>query len=998
MSKKRAPIEIKKAKIVKKQISPKPVAEAETIAAEETAAAEKAPVQVKKKFGSKAKAMGFRSALALGRGVAVTSFISSDTNRSGIVELADAENGYGRVYSDDGLGFTSAIQPGEISIKSTRRAENGDGVLSTEIPNPFVGSGGKRIVRSDYIGSKPELERRFFGREFPDNNVYVQIAYNVFDISKILLLHINNIVYMFYNLNRNAGNVSWDMLGQLYSFKDYDAQKEYLSEERNKDKTGQRQAMELAEILLGHDSEIVSYFNGVFVGGKRDTDSAEFRHNYRVLRLLTYIRNLCMHALPFDRDRNDGGKLSEERLLGFNDKEFNGLLDKIYDLGVKNICGGFEASSRNNLYMLSRIYENEDTNDLTRDYFGFTVLKENANIGINLKKIREYIVSYHMPGLADKQYDTCRGKLYTVLGFVIGRLVSSDSAALDGMVGRLRLAMKDEEKKEAAYAAFAGKLFADNRSLFEKTVRVFDEEKAAKFKSAGKVQKSSTSALCEQMAHPDKFAELVYFVCKFLDGKEINDLTTSLINKIDGIGALIDAAEDLARRLPGGGDELAVFREKFPVFFKRGKKSGSLALGDSLRIVKTVSQWKNKDEADMLQIKASDSENEESAVESAKQKYSSDRMWEAFVVFGIARGGKMTVRDGISETTPEYAKFKNRYYPANKDGVNDRDRKFKNFIISSVLKNRRFDYVVKYNDPAECCGIMRCRPLVRFAVGNLPDKQVERYCRSIDLEYAYNDDNVKQRLADYLCDFDRGTFIDEFTIDGKSPARARQKNLITLYLTVLYLITKSMVRVNARFSMAFESLERDELLLVPEYSKHNKEDYAALTRKFLARDKEPREKLRCAPRSEKGMPREELEKIRTYRRGLKAQMHFDTHTYDYLSKDLASYDKISGNDIFSGYRNGVMHLNIVKDMVKYAKELREIDSYYGLYCYILQRRLAANNKGGLAEYASAISEHRSYSKDLMKILNIPFAYNLARYKNLCIKDLFEERDGKGGMR
>lgn len=40
-------------------------------------------------------------------------------------------------------------------------------------------------------------------------------------------------------------------------------------------------------------------------------------------------------------------------------------------------------------------------------------------------------------------------------------------------------------------------------------------------------------------------------------------------------------------------------------------------------------------------------------------------------------------------------------------------------------------------------------------------------------------------------------------------------------------------------------------------------------------------------------------------------------------------------------------------------------------------------------YFDAITEYGSYSKDLLKDLNLPFAYNLARYKNLSIEGLFD---------
>ena len=37
-------------------------------------------------------------------------------------------------------------------------------------------------------------------------------------------------------------------------------------------------------------------------------------------------------------------------------------------------------------------------------------------------------------------------------------------------------------------------------------------------------------------------------------------------------------------------------------------------------------------------------------------------------------------------------------------------------------------------------------------------------------------------------------------------------------------------------------------------------------------------------------------------------------------------------------------------------------------------------------------KHGTYCKDFVKALNVPFAYNLPRYKNLSINELFDQND------
>ena len=44
--------------------------------------------------------------------------------------------------------------------------------------------------------------------------------------------------------------------------------------------------------------------------------------------------------------------------------------------------------------------------------------------------------------------------------------------------------------------------------------------------------------------------------------------------------------------------------------------------------------------------------------------------------------------------------------------------------------------------------------------------------------------------------------------------------------------------------------------------------------------------------------------------------------------------------------------------------------------------------GFAQKYEELLSKHNTYVKDFTWIINVPFAYNIARYKNLSIKDLF----------
>ena len=93
------------------------------------------------------------------------------------------------------------------------------------------------------------------------------------------------------------------------------------------------------------------------------------------------------------------------------------------------------------------------------------------------------------------------------------------------------------------------------------------------------------------------------------------------------------------------------------------------------------------------------------------------------------------------------------------------------------------------------------------------------------------------------------------------------------------------------------------------------------------------------------------------------------------------------------YRNAVAHLNVIPRLADFSGEMREITSYYGLYHYLMQRHL--QEKIDLSterekELFAKTQQYHTYNKDIVKALNTPFGYNLARYKNLSIEALFSE--------
>lgn len=137
---------------------------------------------------SQAKAMGLKAVLSFDNKIAIASFVSSKNAKSSHIErITDKE---GTTISVNSKMFESSVNKRDINIEKriTIEEPQQDGTIKKEEKgvksttcNPYFKVGGK-----DYIGIKEIAEEHFFGRAFPNENLRVQIAYNIFDVQKIL--------------------------------------------------------------------------------------------------------------------------------------------------------------------------------------------------------------------------------------------------------------------------------------------------------------------------------------------------------------------------------------------------------------------------------------------------------------------------------------------------------------------------------------------------------------------------------------------------------------------------------------------------------------------------------------------------------------------------------------------------------------------------------------------------------------------------------------------
>lgn len=966
-----------------------------------TPASEKSKERRGKRTKTVAKAMGLKTVLVAEDRVVVASFADSKT--IGDYKCANIEkitDHAGKEIGGTPRMFRTEVDPRKVAIQKGGTAAAG--AMSAVVDNPYA----LAEVGKDYVGIKGALEKEFFGREFEGDNLRVQIAYNIIDIKKILGVHVGNIINIFYNLNRTDEGVASendrDLIGTLYIGNSLQEQEEHLPAEKSEGKKGEFEALKK---MLSDTSAYSKYFGTLFRSTRKKTPEERelaIEHNYNVLRLLSLIRQLTVHAAINVLDKTN--EFSESYLFdlaGFFDarpalKPLRRMLDEMYDSSVKKLNDSFCKNSANNLYVISRIYgEKSSVVDIVGEYYRLVMLKEELNLGLNVRHLRELIVKKHFKELLDKGYDTYRGKIYTVMNYILYKTLLERDGLRAEMVERLRANMDGDEGREKIYLVYADKVAAAVKPLFNACEREFIDQKYNKFKGAVKDDVARLIAnipFALKSANTDLFVKLLFVVCKFLDGKEINEMLCALINKFDNISDLVDMAR-------ASGVDMK-FAPAYRMF------EDSRKIGRDIRALKNVA---SKEFSGIKKDKGSAPKKGGASNDAVADTYSEKVYLDALALLGwdIVRTEKD--EDGEEVKTADYRKFREVmfetkcYRRGGRESINHQAR---NFVLNNVIKSKWFFYVVKYNSPSNCRRLMQNEELLRLVFDDLPDSLLFRYYRSVTAAEPTSRAQAVTALLKKLAALSaEGILTDminmrasDYSSQEPGTEKERKKALVQLYLMAAYQITKNLVKINTRFSIAFSVYERDHYFKNDgEVKRMSGQNLLELTCAYRKEDYKIYEKWKeeIAAVVALGLPKEERNpRLRAVDKILKS-MHF-TRPWLRRIDALLKQTEGKGASVYRQFRNKVEHLNIVRDAAELAKGVKA-NSFYGVYCYCLQKSLKDEIERCLTCYHDELEivfESGRYCKDLMWALDLPFAYNIARYKNLSNEYLFNERDGK----
>lgn len=793
----------------------------------------------------------------------------------------------------------------------------------------------------DALCLKTYFEKEIFKDKFNDN-MHIQAIYNIFDIEKILAKHITNIIYTVNSFDRNYNQSGNDTIGFDINYRvpysEYGGGKDSNGEPKNKFKWEKRKNFSK---FYNKSKPHLGYYENIFYDHGEPISEEKF---YNYLNILNFIRNNTFHY------KDDDIELYSENYS--EEYVFINCLNKFVKNKFKNVNKNFISNEKNNLYIILNAYGKDTENvevvkKYSKELYKLSVLKTNKNLGVNVKKLRESAIEYgYCPLPYDKEKEVAKlssvkHKLYKTYDFVITHYLNSNDKLLLEIVETLRLSKNDDEK-ENVYKKYAEKLFKadDVINPIKAISKLFVEKGNKLFKEKVRINKEYIEDVSIDKNIYD-FTKVIFFMTCFLDGKEINDLLTNIISKLQ----VIEDHNNVIKFIAENDD--AVYKDysdKYAIFRNAGK------IATELDAIKSIARMENK-------------------IENAPKE---PLLKDALLSLGVSDNKE------VLENT--YKK-----YFDSKEKTDKQSQKVSTFLMNNVINNNRFKYVIKYINPADINGLAKNRYLVKFVLSKIPEKQIDSYYKLFSNEEEPSCEEKIKLLTKKISKLNFQTLFENNKIPNVE--KERKKAIITLYFTIVYILVKNLVNINGLYTLALYFVERDRYF------------YKKICGKALRRKVGDKYDYLLLPEIFSGS------KYREETKNLKLPKEKDRDImkkYLPIDKDRKEYNKF-----FKQYRNNIVHLNIIAKLSELTKNIdKDINSYFDIYHYCTQRVMfdycKKNNNvvlakmKDLAHIKSDCDEFSSkhtypYSSAVLRFMNLPFAYNVPRFKNLSYRKFFDKQ-------
>ena len=784
--------------------------------------------------------------------------------------------------------------------------------LSANYANPVF-----QTKKKDFL--KENLEKFYFGN-ISNGNIPIQIAYYARSIEKLFALYINDIIYAIDNLNLNRKTVLNIPLNDF------------------------------GNDVLGNDISVKVWFSALqetIKKGKDFSSKEEKNHFYKAKRIIAFLKNInCYEGLfenLFNKVTVDSGLYGQEAKLNQIYKTMqviafirnnlihgeNNIFKRVENNNVKTTAfeiyknaqsvflKSFKENSQTNVFILNKIYGT----DISNCYFDFAYTKDYKNIGISIKKIREQLFEIRNTKevFGVEEFSKIKSKLNTLYDFSIQHFLKENDDYLNSCVSSQREALEDY--KEENYSKMAHDM---NKQLAKELMTI--DNICLKFESFKKDNEKSIKQIIfnvdeKTFSQNTIIASFVYVMCRFLNEKEINEFVTGLINNLTNIQSLVETL----KQLEPNSRELNYFNQTFEAFNDIDE------LIVELQTIITVSKQRK------IEIKKA-RKNRNLKMENNDCSY--DYLNEAYVLLSDESLSFDEVKENV-----DLCKF----------------------LRNNIIKSNKFSYILRYNNLKNCKLLFQNKEFVKYIISSQVSKtQLERH---FEIARTFN---VSVHSVDELCESLKTISLKEIISKNNSPEYSEfLKSLIQLYMTIIYLATKSMVRINSLYCIAWLSYEQDTFYYL-------KNPQKVISRFNIGQNNQAQNN-----------------KIE-YNNSITTRALFENKLYGKHNETFITYLRehficlIDEKEVFKIVRNNVMHLTVIdKFLPLISKYNSKNSSYFSLYNFVLQT-LTCDEVEELSYCKKNFLLKGNYSKDMVQILNMPFAYNIARFKALTNEKIFEK--------
>lgn len=791
----------------------------------------------------------------------------------------------------------------------------------------------------DPLGINTKLKERYLANPSTKDTLHIQIIHNLEDIKKILSLYVNDVYFTLANLMRKE-----DVTQNEEPFSSIPFATPYhqygLGDKKN------QKNKEAYLTNLGMIRPHLKMFQIDFRlpdPNKNNKTPAPYDDEkyFNMFRILSLLRNACQHGSHFNLSTLFSSSSQTKDLEEFVQSEYEQYRDSFWK--------SFAETSKVALLILERLYPEKTTAQLSEDYFELTLNHSYKYLGLSLKPLREGFFIFYQELVQKNQAwqeheNEVKKRFHTLANYVLqDYLLSSNRQDFFNQWQLKVRASLNADQKAAVYADLLSELIHDE-ALNQRLQKLFDLSVEYSGKKSN-LPSPKESSFKPQFRKLSLFARYLFFLCKFLGNKETHLLLDSIGNKISNIGSLVSLYQDTP--IHGITNH---FHSKYSFLDVTTLNK----IEKDLQIVRALlNKRKGKDtrESDIL-IKE--------ACALFHSKLSDEEIKELLK--------EETKKQKDSQQGSAYVKAK---------------KPIRNYIRNNVIESRFFHYLVRYGNPYQLRGLNTKHSLLSFALNQLPEEELKQETYFV-APYTRSVDQVKSLLLQSMKDLTLERIFD--CVLNRNGAFENRLNGIRydlvglLFIKLAYLILKNTVQINTLYFIAFSFYERDYILLtgISPFGNDKSVDHLRLTELYCQHASKIQDQLHQDTAN--GAPRGHRVHINKRVSRLNTSMSFFKE-YPFKTKG-----------IFHKYRNVVAHINLVAYLIDLPNTTSSYASYFSIYQHLLQHFLVnktdSNDSSVLQELKSNLDHYQTFSKNFLRQINVPFAYNTARYNILANEKFF----------